>query len=263
MSNVNNGTATITVNTTDYTCGKYKVKTTYPQNNYYNSSTTQSSLTLTKQTVITDDCTTNTNWYPSRFGLPTITTMGGYTCLNGVPNTNEHSIHKQMCIYRYSNSTLEFDINLASNYGIFGLASLELLSNGKLNKNVLQYVPYWNRYGNESGRSTSSGSISKNTWHHIRWETENQTTKCYTDDTLTWTTNWQDYSTVTEFNDYWFLFLQRIYATDNVYMKNIRLTSDHLVQGSELERVLARYEAQYTGGGVISLSTTLTSGVMT
>lgn len=247
-SNVSNGQATVTIDTAGMSVGKYKVKTTYPQNNYYNSSSTSSTLIVKDWEEQVDLGATLGNWFsPPNANPPSIQVVNNIDYVKAGVNTYDANCYK-IPIYRNAKTTLEFTTILYSNYGIFGLKTLKTIQ-GRLNDNILQYVPQWNAWSVCSTRRYSH-SMVKNVPINIKLEINYGVVRIIADG-LTVAENlvFSDWYDDPEFNDYFFFFIESIYSSDNVLVKDVSIRTTHLVEGTELQQVMSKYESQYTGGG--------------
>ncbi len=242
--NVTTGNETVTLDTSGIDSGKYKVRFIYPQNNYYNSSSTSSTLIVKDWGEQVDTGATLGNWFsPPNATPPSIQFVGDGDWVKAGVNTFDANCYK-IPIYRNAKTILEFTVILYSNYGIMGLKTLKT-NQGRLNDNILQYVPQWNAWGVGSRRY--SHSMVKNTPINIKLEINDGVARIIADG-LTVAENivFSDWYDDPEFNDYFFFFIESIYSSDNILVKDVSIRTTHLVEGTELQQVMSKYESQYT-----------------
>ena len=254
-----NGTSTVTSATTDsngectldlssLTAGSYTLTVEYDGDSTYRSTSTTHTITITNSVVITDDCTTLTNWNVSDTRtMPTITTVADKTGVTPYNHAYARTFWKYPLV-RGANTTISFKFYTtdSSTYASLGVLTLKSAAPEPQDVTAIrQYVGGWKKWGTDNGSDRQGSEISRSTWHDITYSLEDDVLKIYVDNTLQCTQTIGTIDSNPYFNDYFFLGHGRWSNNVSFVITDIQYTSDTIVSDSTIASIIAAHQAQF------------------
>ena len=240
-----NSSGVASLDLSSLTADTYTLTIKYDGDSTYAGTSTTHTITITDSVVITDDCTTLTNWNVSDTRtMPTITTVANKTGVTPTSNAYARTFWKYPLV-RGANTTISFKFYTTDSGTNASLAVLSLKTASPQDAYAIrQYVGGWRAWGTENGSDKQGTTISTSTWHDITYSLSGNTLQIYVDDTLRCTQTIGTIDSNPYFNDYFFLGHGR-WSTASFVITDIEYTSDTVVSDSTIASIVAAHQAQF------------------